>query len=107
MSTPDRYQGDIGQVYTLQLTGESTDVSSATGTFYTRKPSGAIDTWTATFDNAASPKTASYTFVAGDLDEEGRYALTLEYVVGGVTKHVSHDSAGNPLSLLVGATVSP
>ena len=107
MATPDRYQGDIGQVFTLQLTGESSDISAATGTFYARKPSGIVDTWTVTFDNTASPKTASHTFVATDLDEEGRYEITLEYVVGGVTKHVAHTSAGAPISILVGATVSP
>lgn len=80
----DFVQDSFGGILTLDLP-DGTDLSGGvTGVFAVRKPSGKLAFWTAALNDGAD--TASYTTIAGDLNESGDHLFQLELSDGRIAR---------------------
>lgn len=80
----DYVQDSYGAAVTFTLPGGTDLGGGVTGTFVVRKPSGKPALWTATLNDGAD--TATYTLVAGDLNEAGDYVVQLELSDGRIAR---------------------
>lgn len=94
------YQGAVapeGFAVTCGRGETQTDLTTATAaTMRVKKPSGATVTWAASLSGATTTSVvATHVYAAGDLDEKGRYAISVHLSVPGGTIRTE------PKSLLV------
>lgn len=78
---------DIGTVFRMTITKESDasalDISAATTRqIYFKKPSGEVDTRTATLSGSGTDGRMQYATVDGDLDEVGQWEIQGKVVIG-------------------------
>ena len=93
MPAYDRYTGDVDETLALAVSG-TLDLTGGTATVQIKKPDGVLLSKAAVLDAAA--RTVSYVWIAGDLDQGGRWRAWGKVTIGALVAHA------DPVDVLVG-----